>query len=266
MTLVLSPALDRFRRAYGAHRATEGRDYSGADLLALPYLTSGPLARQWSVRARTFDAFMSHVVGPAARSRARPLRVLDLGAGNGWLSHRLAGKGHTCLAVDIRDDAVDGLGVAQCFPPGAMFQTLLASFDALPLPPDYADIAVFNAALHYATDLEATLAEAIRVVQPGGAIVILDTPFYAHEEAGFAMVSEKHTRARANFGHRAEALLSLPFIEFLTRDRLARASPGMLWRRQPVRYPLWYEARPVIARLRGQRPPSRFDLWMAVVA
>src|SRR5262245_66650874 len=51
-------ALTRFRTEYGAHRAAEGRAHSDAELLALPYLRSGPLAKQWSVRACTFDAFI----------------------------------------------------------------------------------------------------------------------------------------------------------------------------------------------------------------
>ena len=41
---------------------------------------------------------------------------------------------------------------------------------------------------------------------------------------------------------------------------------GLAWRRHRVRYPLWYELRPLVARLRGRRAPSRFDLWEATVA
>lgn len=260
-------AVDRFRRDYGAHRAEEGRGYGGAELLSLPYLQSGPFARQWAVRARTFDAFLKHVVRPMARVAARPLKVLDLGAGNGWLSYRLAVDGHGCTAIDIRDDMVDGLGAADGFPGAAGFDRLVASFDALPLPADGADVAVFNAALHYATDLEAVLAEAARVVRPGGRIAILDSPFYARDRDGGAMVAEKHRAAHASFGARAESLLALPFIEYLTRERLGRASAplGLSWRRRRVSYPLWYELRPLAALLRRKRAPSRFDLWTAAV-
>ena len=60
--------------------------------------------------------------------------------------------------------------------------------------------------------------------------------------------------------------MSLPFIEFLTRQRLANASApiGVTWRRTRVLYPLWYELRPLTAKLRGARAPSRFDLWTGV--
>lgn len=258
-------ALENFARAYAKHRAEEGRGYSGDALLELPYAMTGPLAWQWAVRARTFEAFMSRVVRPVAAALGRPLSVLDLGAGNGWLSYRVALEGHRALALDIRDDTVDGLGAAACFlrdVPGRI-ACITASFDAIPLASASADIAVFNASLHYATDLGAVLAEAGRVTRPGGRIVILDSPFYRRETDGLAMVAEKKRLARQQFGDRADTLMALPFIEFLTRERLAEASPGLAWRRERVRYPLTYELRPVIAALAGKRAPSRFDLWIA---
>jgi hypothetical protein len=39
----------------------------------------------------------------------RPLRILDLGAGNGWLIWRASLAGHAAIGMDIRDDDVDGL-------------------------------------------------------------------------------------------------------------------------------------------------------------
>lgn len=265
MTAAFSSAMEAFRRDYGAHRAAEGRAHDSAELLSLPYLGTGPLARQWQVRARTFDAFVRHVLRSKARAAGRPLRIVDLGAGNGWLSCRMAREGHACTAVDVRDDAVDGLGAATPLLREAPFDCLIASFDNLPLPADAADIVVFNASLHYATDLATVLAEAARVIRPGGTVAILDSPFYARERDGQAMVAEKHATAHVRFGDRAGNLLALPCIEYLTRERLGRASSGLglSWRRRRVRYPFWYELRPLIARLRRQRAPSRFDLWTA---
>ena len=251
-------ALTRFAADYAEHRAAEGRGYSGEALLSLPWLKSGPFAAQWAVRARTFEAFMTQVLRPLARGRG-PLTVLDLGAGNAWLSYRVALEGHHAIALDIRNDAVDGLGAAEPFldrAPG--IERVVASFDAIPLDDASVDIALFNAALHYATDLRTVLAEAARVTRSGGRIVILDSPFYARERDGLAMVAEK----RAQFGEHAGSLLALPFIEFLTRERLA-ATSDLGWQRIRVRYPLAYELRPLRAALAGKRAPSRFDLWLA---
>jgi SAM-dependent methyltransferase len=270
MTSTPATVQARFRAEYAAHRASEGRAHDCAELRALPYLTTGPLARQWAVRARTFDAFVHRVLEPRMRATARPVRVLDLGAGNGWLCHRATLTGCVATAVDVRDDGVDGLGAATCYgtsgrPP---FHRVAASFDALPLGTGTFDVVVFNAALHYALELGDVLREARRVARRGGKLVVLDSPFYARDADGAAMVAEKHRDAAARFGARADALLALPFIEYLTRDRLTAASDGLglAWRRHRVRYPLWYEMRPLVARLRGRRVPSRFDLWESTVA
>ena len=265
------PDLRRFRAAYAEHRAAEGRGGGGeAELLALPYLRRGPLRRQWKVRARTFERFLDAVVAARVFEVApRPLRVLDLGAGNGWLCYRLTLAGHHCIAIDIRDDAVDGLRAADAYRAHLpeMFGRIVASFEALPLASAVADVAVFNASLHYALDLRRALEEAARVLRSGGRIAILDSPFYRRAEDGEAMVAEKRARAPEIFGERAEVLAAPRFIEYLTAERLEEASRGLglRWRHHRVAYPLGYELRPLIARLRRRRPPSRFDLWEATV-
>ena len=258
----------RFRTEYARHRATEG--YSAVEASALPYVTSGPLARQWSVRARSWEAFYHRVLRPAQQRAdvraAGPLRVLDLGAGNGWLAHRAAVGGAEALALDVRDDRVDGLGAA---PPRSPIERVVASFDAIPVRDDAFDVVVFNASLHYAENLRLALREARRVARRGAPIVVLDSPFYRRAADGDVMVREKRRNAEHQFGDRMDALLALDFVEYLTRERLADATRGValgLWRRHRVRYPLWYELRGVRARLRGERTPSRFDLWESVAA
>ncbi|HTK46885.1 MAG TPA: methyltransferase domain-containing protein [Gemmatimonadaceae bacterium] len=260
----------RFRTEYAAHRASEGRGRSVVDARTLPYVTDGPLARQWTVRARSWEAFEARVLRPArARADARaagPLRLLDLGAGNGWLAHRAACAGAESLALDLRCDAVDGLGAA---PDDSPIARVTGSFEALPLRDASFDVVVFNASLHYAEQLGRALAEARRVARRGARIVVLDSPFYPTAEAGEEMMRAKRLDAVRRFGARADALLAIAFVEYLTRARLVEASRGLglgPWRRHRVWYPLWYELRGVRALLRGERVPSRFDLWEATAA
>ena len=266
---MLDSKLTSFARAYAEQREAEGRRLSKADLLSLPWLKHGPQAEQWAIRARTFEAFMERVLHPTAERMQGPLTVLDLGAGSGWLSYRVGREGHLAIALDIRGDKADGLGAADCLvahSPGRI-ERIVASFDAIPLADDTADVTVFNASLHYATDPARVLGEAARVTVRGGVIAILDSPFYRTEAAGRAMVTEKLSQASVWFDERAVTLTSLDFIEFLTVERLAMASRDLNldWRRHRVTYPLAYELRPLMAALRGRRSPSRFDLWTAVV-
>lgn len=254
-----------FYRDYARYRARDGHALRGDDLKALPYLRTGPLARQWSVRAATFDTFAAHVVKPLARSG--PKHILDLGAGNGWLCYRMAQLGHHAVALDIRNDDVDGLGATKDFlseAPG-LFHCVCASFEELPFGIGRFDVTLFNASLHYARDLRGVLCEATRVTRPGGLLAILDSPFYASERDGELMVEEKRASGAALFGDRAHVLLTQNFIEYLTPARLRAASTSLSWSRCRVYYPLWYELRPVLAWTSKRRRPSRFDLWTARV-
>src|SRR5689334_25080804 len=166
----------RFREAYTVHRASGGRGPSAVDASTLPYVTEGALVRQWAVRARSFEAFQRRVLRPAQRradvDASGTLRVLDLGAGNGWLAHRATLAGAEALALDVRDDGVDGLGAA---PHDSSIARVVASFEAIPLRDASFDVVVFNASLHYAEDLCRALGEARRVVRAGGRIVVLDS-------------------------------------------------------------------------------------------
>jgi SAM-dependent methyltransferase len=259
----------RFRSDYAAHRLAEGRAHSAEDMNRLPYLKTGPIARQWRVRARSFDALCRTVLAPLRALKGSPLSILDVGAGCSWLCYRASLSGDTAVALDIRDDSVDGLGAAAHYlveQPGR-FGRVVGSFDALPLGQRRFDVAIFNASIHYAFNLATVLREAARVVSVGGRIVVLDSPFYASEAAGAAMVAEKRSEARTRFGERASTLMAPPFIEFLTSERLATAASGLGldWRRHRVRYPIWYETRPLVALVRGRRQPSRFDLWESTV-
>src|SRR5690606_26973745 len=94
--------LARFRTAYGEHRAAEGR--GRLDSRRLPYITEGPHASAWRVRARTYETFIATIVMPRTRELRRALRILDAGAGNGWLCHRLTSLGHEAVALDLRWD------------------------------------------------------------------------------------------------------------------------------------------------------------------
>ena len=92
-----------FRAAHATHRASEGRGTDEGELLALPFLTEGRLAGEWRVRCRTFQRFVEVVLEARVRERApTPITVLDVGAGNGWLSYRVTLKGQRATALDMR--------------------------------------------------------------------------------------------------------------------------------------------------------------------
>lgn len=215
-----------------------------------------PIAAQWALRRRTFAAFLRRVL-PRLGSC---LRVVDLGAGVGWLSHRLALRGYHPMAVDLTTDDRDGLGAGRHYHPA--WPRVQAEFDRLPLTAGAADLVIFNASLHYSTDYEVTLAEALRVLTPGGTVAVLESPIYRHPESGRRMVEERRADFGRRFGTRSEALpsrdyLTWPGIEELGRRLGIRFQAVVPW------YGWRWATRPWIARLKRQREPSRFAILLA---
>jgi len=216
-----------------------------------------PLAWQWRIRARSAALLLDSLLptlGPAPR-------VVDVGAGCGWLTRLLAQRGAQALAVDVSLDAGDGLGAMRHLDGGAAgwLPRLRADFDRLPLVDAAADMVVFNASLHYSPDIAETLREALRVLAPGSRsrLVIMDSPLYRRRVSGEAMVAERKAAYRARYGFASDALGS---AEFLVDEELVRLgeSLGIVWRVRRPWYGLAWALRPVRARLRGRREPARF--------
>ncbi len=244
----MTSAADRrlFLEQYGRIRAAEGRGSSSQDYYRTLPFHDDP---QWRIRAATYRYFIRHVLP------SHPCRILDLGAGNGWLSNRLAELGHAPVAVDLFRDRRDGLDAGQHY--ATVFQKIEAEFDCLPLPAGTFDLAVFNASIHYSADYAATLREARRCLRTGGRVVILDSPVYKLRTHGETMRSERQQSFEKLYGFRSEALRSIEFLDETTLTDLAREL-RLSWTIHKPWYGFRWHARPLIARLRGRRPPSRF--------
>jgi SAM-dependent methyltransferase/predicted RNA-binding Zn-ribbon protein involved in translation (DUF1610 family) len=264
----LSPArLNHFRKfiaEYEFIRAAEGRGSTQPEYyLSLPFKDiSGGNSGQWRIRARTFRTIKQRILAPLAELKKRPLRILDLGAGNGWMSYRLALRGHLPIAVDLLTNDRDGLGAAIHYKTAVdpLFPRVQAELDRLPFPSSVFDIVIFNASFHYSVNYERTLVEALRCTCSGGSVVIADTPWYAEEESGRRMVAEKHERFFKTYGFASDSIASL---EFLTPARLQRLGDAfnLKWNFIGPFYGIRWALRPLRAKLAGHRPPSQFRIY-----
>lgn len=257
---------ERFVRDYEAIRKAEGRGSKDAAFyLALPFEDRTQRnSWQWMIRARTYKYLVRQIIPTIDAHRAHPLTVLDLGAGNCWLSYRLASEGHRPIAVDLQTNAFDGLGAAVHYRHSlpALFPRFQAELDSLPFADDQFDCAIFNASFHYSEDYDRTLAEAIRCVRDGGSIVIADSPTYSTEESGRQMVEERRHSFKERFGFASDGLMS---CEYLTQERLLalEVRHDLQWTTHKVWYGLSWACRPLVARLKRRREPSQFRIYAA---
>jgi len=197
------------------------------------------------------------VVAPLEQQAGRKLRILDLGSGNGWLSNRLARSGHAMAAVDLADNNFDGLGCYRFY--DQAFTPVQAEFDRLPFVDGSADLAIFNASLHYSLDYSVTLGEAQRVLCPQGLLVVVDSPVYADPSSGDMMVAERQAEFQRKYGFPSNALPSENFLTYRRLGELA-AGLGMELRLIDPEFSLAWRLRPLKARLLGRREPAKFHV------
>ena len=283
---------DRFVKEYEAVRQAEGRGSDdSAYYRALPFADlTGRMTADWRIRTASFRALIDHVIAPLEGASAiandsrsvisskrsdreissssneisrfakndRPaLKILDLGAGNGWLSYQLAKRGHAVGAVDLLTNNRDGLGAHIHY--DLSFTPIQAELDHLPLAGNQIDIVIFNSSLHYSVNYETTLCEAWRVIKANGRVVILDSPVYSDAESGKEMVHERQEQFLRAYGFPSNSIAS---ENFLTHKRLhaLATSTSTEWRFVKPTYGWRWAIRPWIARVRGRREPAQFML------
>jgi SAM-dependent methyltransferase len=246
-----------FIAQYETVRRHEGwGEESAAYYRALPFVdTSGQHEGIWQIRSKGFEALLSEVIDPLSDGGNRPLQVLDLGAGNGWLAYQLAKLGHQVTAVDLLTNAIDGLGAYIHYDAG--FVPVQAEFDRLPVEAQKADVVIYNGALHYSISYQETLEEGLRILKPDGRLVVMDSPIYQDPASGAAMVRERQERFADLYDIVDRPLPSENYLAFDRLDELA-TQLNIEWTNLKPRYSLRWNSRHLLAKLLGGREPATF--------
>ena len=192
----------------------------------------------WSERAATFDDQAGHRItaGPEAaawqallaaamaRSRLTELQVLDLACGTGEVSRVALDMGARVTGVDFADPMLER---AQAKHAGRDWVGMADDVQTLASLPDAGfDAAVARHLVWTLTDPPAAFAAWLRVLRPGGRLVIVDGD-WAHEPLRGRLMRALADRlsprdpARASDTERHRAILAkLPYREGLTFARL----------------------------------------------
>jgi ArsR family transcriptional regulator len=109
--------------------------------------------------------------------------IADLGAGEGAISMLLARQAHYVFCIDrsakmveigsrlARENGVDNL------------EYKLGDIEKVPLPDECVDLSLLSQSLHHAAHPQRAIAEAARILRPGGLLVILDLKEHGFEKA-----------------------------------------------------------------------------------
>jgi SAM-dependent methyltransferase len=249
----------RFIADYESVRRSEGRGSPSEKYYrALPFKDlSGRFKSDWKIRARSFKVLVNRVLTKLQDPLERSLKVLDLGAGNGWLSNRLAAQGDRVFAVDLLLNELDGLGAWKYYE--HTFTPVQAEFNHLPIMDRFADVVIFNASFHYSEEYAQTLGEALRVLSPKGSVVIMDSPVYRRSASGEKMVEEREAQFKKQYGFASDNLQSENFLTYTRLQALAREL-NLTWKFITPFYGLRWMLRPMSSALLRRREPAKFHL------
>jgi len=172
-------------------------------------------------------------------------RVLDVGCGIGFYTRRLQEAGAEAWGVDVDPDKVAKAreAVPNC---------QVAPAESLPFPDGFFDAVLSHEVLEHVDDDRQAVAEAVRVLKPGGRLVIfVPNRLYPFETHGC------YWRGRYRFGN-------IPLINWLpnpVRNRLCphvRAyTPGglaRLWKGLPCRVVLFTQIYPGYDKIASRHP------------
>lgn len=125
--------------------------------------------RSWAAWARA----LGHLL-PA-------MDVADIGCGEGYLTLEIALWARHVTAVDRSDDVLERAQALAARRETANVAWKKGDLSRLPLRDESVDLALFSHSLRYAADPERALDEAVRVLRPGGRVLVLDLK--EHEQA-----------------------------------------------------------------------------------
>lgn len=161
-------------------RIAEGRIYPDEIVSGLPdFPADHPLKREWLARADSASRLLKYVAAMFG-----PLRILDVGCGNGWLSRALS----TIPGVHVWGFDRSGPELSQASRLFGSPNTVFSALDIAqaPFPMQSFDVIVLASVIQYFPDL----AFVIRLLQghlrPLGEIHIMDSPLYLDSEVGAA--------------------------------------------------------------------------------
>lgn len=174
-----------FEQLYFAVRQKEKRIYPDEEVLLLPNITKDHLHYpEWQIRKESCNRLKHYF-----EKRLSPLKILDVGCGNGWLARRLAEiPGSKVTGIDVNFTELQQ--AVRVFNHITNLQFIHGGINAKELEDARYDFIVFAASIQYFSSLEILISNALRKLKPKGEIHILDSPFY---EPGELNAAKKRT-------------------------------------------------------------------------
>jgi ArsR family transcriptional regulator len=109
-----------------------------------------------------------------------PVDVADIGCGEGYLTVEIAGWARAVTGIDRSEDVLERAKALAARRRVTNIEWKKGDLERLPLRDASADVALLSQSLRFAADPERAVAEAVRILRPGGRLLVLDLK--AHDQ------------------------------------------------------------------------------------
>ncbi|WP_214073074.1 class I SAM-dependent methyltransferase [Mucilaginibacter sp. dw_454] len=171
------PRKPDFEQLYSAVRTQEKKVYTDAELQSLPDFSIH--SKEWEIRRRSSNRLLTYL-----GDKGKFLKILEVGCGNGWLSAKMAGLPKTYVTgLDVNRTEINQANRVFKLP---NLEFVYDAFNENTFENERFDVIVFAATLQYFSSVVSVLRQAEKLLNRGGEIHIIDTPFYDADEAAEA--------------------------------------------------------------------------------
>jgi ubiquinone/menaquinone biosynthesis C-methylase UbiE len=166
-----------FEKKYIGLRLLEQRIYSDEELLMLPSIRKDHIHYQeWQIRKRSCNRLVHYL-----ERKQTPLRILEVGCGNGWLSRRLSAvPGSKVIGSDVNFTELQQAARVFSHVPNLLF--IYGDVQSEILEKMEFDCIVFASCVQYFPSIKDLVRDCLGLLITGGEIHILDSPFYKAAE------------------------------------------------------------------------------------
>ena len=188
-----------FSDLYLSARKKENRIFPDEQVAGLPNLEKNHIHyEEWQLRKKSANRFMDYL-----KSKNKPLKILDIGCGNGWFSHLMSTlKNSEVTGLDV--NTVEMEQAAGIFQKPNLTFVYADLYENTELNSQKFDIIVFNSCFQYFENVGKLLGIVSKLLAENGEIHIIDTPFYNSKNIENAKQRTKDYYADLGFSEMAK--------------------------------------------------------------
>jgi len=172
-----SSILSEFEKQYLEIREKERQYYTDEQVSLLPDIPgTHPHYTEWKYRKISSDRLIAYL-----GKIKKPIKILEVGCGNGWLASKIAAISNTMVTgIDINKTELKQ--AASVFKNKKNLHFLYGNIQEGILLDQKFDIIVFAASIQYFPSLVQLLQNALKLLAKNGEIHILDSPLYKEQD------------------------------------------------------------------------------------